>query len=364
MEHRYLNAPLLLNRIDADLVFVCSLAPDPEVLAYYRSLVPPEVADRMRRRLHVVAVDDSAPRPLAEKLLDRPDLLDEVRRPHRRAHCGDRAVERHRTRGGRRARTRHPGQRHRARAAVRGVQERRPAAVPPRRRPGAARPRGRAPRRRRGRRGRVDPRSRPDVGAVVVKLDDSGAGDGNVVVGAARRRRRPPATPTRCSPTWLPCRSGSGRISRPAGESSRRGSWATGCAAPAFRSTCCPAARCRCSPRTTRCSVATTGRSTSDAGSPPTPRTPRTSRATATPSAVSCGARLRRPDRRRLHGRPHRRPALVAHRPRGQPAQGRHDAPLLGPAQPGPRPLRHRIGHLAGRRRRQHPGLPLHRQLR
>jgi hypothetical protein len=80
MEHRYLNASLLLNRIDADLVFVCSLAPDPEVLAYYRSLVPPDVADRMRRRVHVVAVDDDSPRPLAQKLLDRPDLLDEVRR--------------------------------------------------------------------------------------------------------------------------------------------------------------------------------------------------------------------------------------------------------------------------------------------
>ena len=57
MEHRYLNASLLLNRIDADLVFVCSQAPDPEVLDYYRSLVPPEVgradaaaAARRRRR--------------------------------------------------------------------------------------------------------------------------------------------------------------------------------------------------------------------------------------------------------------------------------------------------------------------------
>ena len=36
-------------------------------------------------RLHVVVVDDPAPRPLAEKLLDRPDLSTEVRRLGRRA---------------------------------------------------------------------------------------------------------------------------------------------------------------------------------------------------------------------------------------------------------------------------------------
>jgi len=79
MEHRYLNASLLLNRIDADLVFVCSLAPGPEVLAYLRDLVPPEIGRRMGERLHVVALEDPSPRPLAEKLLGRPDLLDEVR---------------------------------------------------------------------------------------------------------------------------------------------------------------------------------------------------------------------------------------------------------------------------------------------
>jgi len=80
MEHRYLNASLMLNRIDTDIVFVCSIPPGPEVLEYYRSLVPPDVAARMRAKVHVVAVDDPSARPLAEKLLDRPDLLAEVRR--------------------------------------------------------------------------------------------------------------------------------------------------------------------------------------------------------------------------------------------------------------------------------------------
>ena len=79
MEHRYLNAALLLNRIDCDFVFVCSLAPDPEVLAYYRDLVSPDVARRMERRLHHVPVDDPTTRSLAEKLLDRPDLIAAIR---------------------------------------------------------------------------------------------------------------------------------------------------------------------------------------------------------------------------------------------------------------------------------------------
>ena len=80
MEHRYLNATLMLGRIDADVVFVCSTEPGPEVLAYYRELVPAQTARRMERRVHCVSVEDLSHRPLAEKLLERPDLLDEVRR--------------------------------------------------------------------------------------------------------------------------------------------------------------------------------------------------------------------------------------------------------------------------------------------
>lgn len=80
MEHRYLNGSLLLNRIDCDFVMVSSTEPAPEVLAAYREIVRPEVADRMLARLHLVAVDDLGARPLAAKLLDRPDLLERLRR--------------------------------------------------------------------------------------------------------------------------------------------------------------------------------------------------------------------------------------------------------------------------------------------
>ena len=182
MEHRYLNASLLLNRIDADLVFVCSLAPGPEVLDYYRSLVAPDVAERMGRRVHVVAVDDDSPRPLAEKLLDRPDLLDEVRRlvDGRTAVIEPWNVTEHEV-------------------AVALALDIPVNGTAPALRSEAFKSAGRRLFHRTGvpvPLGREDVHrvddvaaaaewiraSRPGVGAVVVKLDDSGAGDGNVVV--------------------------------------------------------------------------------------------------------------------------------------------------------------------------------------
>ena len=45
-------------------------------------------------------------------------------------------------------------------------------------------------------------------------------------------------------------------------------------------------------------------------------------------------------------------------RARGQPAQGRHDAPVRGAAQPGPGPLRRRVGQLDRRRDGSDPRLP------
>ena len=80
LEHRYLLAMLVLNRVDCDLVLVVCQAPTPEVLEYYFSLIAPERRAAARERLHVLEVPDPSHRPIAEKLLERPDLIDEVRR--------------------------------------------------------------------------------------------------------------------------------------------------------------------------------------------------------------------------------------------------------------------------------------------
>lgn len=74
LEERYLLAMLMLHRIrSCELVFVCSQAPDPAVIEYYLSLAPDP--EDVRRRLRIVTVPGAPYRPLAARLLDRHDLL-------------------------------------------------------------------------------------------------------------------------------------------------------------------------------------------------------------------------------------------------------------------------------------------------
>jgi hypothetical protein len=80
LEHRYLVASLMLHRIEScELVFLSCVAPGDEVLDYYVSLVPAAQQASMRRRLRIVEVPDHSARSIAAKLLDRPDLLDRLR---------------------------------------------------------------------------------------------------------------------------------------------------------------------------------------------------------------------------------------------------------------------------------------------
>src|SRR3954469_14009413 len=80
LEHRYLNAHLLLHRIEGcELVFVSCEAPADDVVDYYTSLVPEHLRKSVRSRFRSVVVDDRSHRSVAAKLLDRPDILDELR---------------------------------------------------------------------------------------------------------------------------------------------------------------------------------------------------------------------------------------------------------------------------------------------
>ena len=80
LEHRYLLAILLLHRIEScHFAFVSCSAPDPDVVDYYVSLLPAETQAGARRRLRIVEVPDPTGRAVAAKLLDRPDLIDELR---------------------------------------------------------------------------------------------------------------------------------------------------------------------------------------------------------------------------------------------------------------------------------------------
>ena len=81
LEHRYLLALLLLNRIPScEMLFLSTVPPGEEILEYYGSLLPPEGRSLMQERFRHVEVPDHSPRAIAAKLFDRPDTLDEVRR--------------------------------------------------------------------------------------------------------------------------------------------------------------------------------------------------------------------------------------------------------------------------------------------
>ena len=80
LEHRYLVTSLMLHRIEScELVFLTCQAPDSRVLDYYASLLPPDRRGSARTRFRLAVVPDDSPRPIAAKLLDRPDLMAELR---------------------------------------------------------------------------------------------------------------------------------------------------------------------------------------------------------------------------------------------------------------------------------------------
>lgn len=80
LEHRQLLTLLAVPQVPAaQYVFLTCLRPSRQVLDYYLSLVPPEQRHDMRARIRVVEVPDASHRSITAKLLDRPDLVAQVR---------------------------------------------------------------------------------------------------------------------------------------------------------------------------------------------------------------------------------------------------------------------------------------------
>jgi PGM1 C-terminal domain len=74
-EERFLFLLLLLRQPRLRLVYVTSMPIAPTVIEYYLALLPGVIPNHARARLSLVCVNDSSPRPLTEKLLERPRLL-------------------------------------------------------------------------------------------------------------------------------------------------------------------------------------------------------------------------------------------------------------------------------------------------
>jgi hypothetical protein len=79
-EERYLCLVLLLAKArNTRVVYVTSQPVLPRLVDYYLSLIPGLDREELRRRLTVVSVGDASFRPLTEKILERPRLLQRLR---------------------------------------------------------------------------------------------------------------------------------------------------------------------------------------------------------------------------------------------------------------------------------------------
>jgi hypothetical protein len=78
-EERFLFMLLLLRQPRARLVYVTSQPILPSTVEYYLDLLPGVIPSHARPRLSLVSVMDGSSRPLSQKLLERPRLLERIR---------------------------------------------------------------------------------------------------------------------------------------------------------------------------------------------------------------------------------------------------------------------------------------------
>lgn len=78
MEERYLFLLLLLRQPRLRMIYVTSGPVDPAIVEYYLALLPGVIPSHAWSRLSMVSVGDLTPRPLSEKLLERPRLIADI----------------------------------------------------------------------------------------------------------------------------------------------------------------------------------------------------------------------------------------------------------------------------------------------
>src|SRR5437016_8797123 len=78
-EERFLFLLLLLRQPRARLVYVTSQTILPTIIDYYLDLLPGVIPSHARPRLFLISPLDASVRPLTEKLLERPRLIERIR---------------------------------------------------------------------------------------------------------------------------------------------------------------------------------------------------------------------------------------------------------------------------------------------
>jgi hypothetical protein len=79
-EERLLCSLLDLRDRSLRMSYVTSCPINPAIIDYYLSLLPSRLRRDARSRLTLVALGERSTRPLSKKLLDRPDVLERLRR--------------------------------------------------------------------------------------------------------------------------------------------------------------------------------------------------------------------------------------------------------------------------------------------
>ena len=78
-EERFLFLLLLLRQPRARLIYVTSQTILPSIIDYYLDLLPGVIPSHARQRLFLLSPMDGSVRPLSDKLLDRPRLIERIR---------------------------------------------------------------------------------------------------------------------------------------------------------------------------------------------------------------------------------------------------------------------------------------------
>ncbi len=88
-EERLLCLLMLLRMPRTKIIYITSLPIDPTIVDYYLYLLPGITSFHAKQRLTLLSCFDSSPRPLTEKILERPRLIERIKKylnPHEPAH--------------------------------------------------------------------------------------------------------------------------------------------------------------------------------------------------------------------------------------------------------------------------------------
>ena len=78
-EERFLFMLFILGQPNVRLIYVTSLAVKPEIIDYYLDILPGALYSNARKRLFLISPEDGSSRPLSQKLLERPRLIEQMR---------------------------------------------------------------------------------------------------------------------------------------------------------------------------------------------------------------------------------------------------------------------------------------------